>query len=85
MPLQFLEQIHKLSTSMILNKMGLHRNLPCSVVFAPCIGGVGLCNLIYKQGIQQLMVLLCHLRAKTPLGAAIEGLIQTYQLWGWAS
>jgi len=27
------------------------------------------------------MILLCHLRAKTPLGTAIEGLIQTYQLW----
>jgi len=44
---------------MILNKMGYHRNLPRSMVFAPRdIGGVGLTNLIHEQGAQQLIILL---------------------------
>jgi len=82
MPQQFLERIHTLSTSTILNKMGLHSRLPRSVVFAPReIGGIDLCNLIYEQGTQQILILLRHLRAKTPLGNAIEGLIRTYQVW----
>jgi len=76
MPQKCFERIHTLSTSTILNKMGLHSKLPRSMVFAPHdIGSVGLCNLIHEQGIQQLMILLCHLRANTPLGTAIEGLI----------
>jgi len=54
LPPTFLERIHKLSTSTILNKMGYHRNLPRSVVFAPRnMGGIGLCNLIYEQSAQQ--------------------------------
>jgi len=82
MPQKFLEHIHKLSTSMILNKMGLHSHLPQSMVFAPRnLGGVGLCNLIYEQGTQQLIILIRHLRAQMPFGTAIEGLIRTYQIW----
>jgi len=38
---KFLECIHTLSTSTILNKMGLHCNLPHSMVFAPRnLGGI---------------------------------------------
>ncbi len=82
LPPTFLERIHKLSTSTILNKMGYHRNLPRSVVFAPCrIGGIGLCNLIQEQSAQQTIILLRHLRAKSSLGKAMEALIRTYQLW----
>ncbi len=82
LPPTFLERIHKLSTSTILNKMGYHRNLPRSFVFAPRnIGGIGLCNLIYEQSAQQTIILLRHMRAHTPLGLAIEVLIRTYQLW----
>jgi len=82
MPLQFLDRIHKLSTSTILNKMGFHSRLPRELVFAPReVGGVGLCNLVYEQGTQQLLMLLRHLRARNTLGTAIEGLIQMYQLW----
>ncbi len=67
LPATFLERIHKLSTSTILNKMGYHRNLPRSVVFAPRhMGGIGLCNLIYEQSAQQTIILLQHLRANTP-------------------
>jgi len=79
---QFLDRIHRLSTSTILNKMGYHRHLPRSVVFAPCsLGGVGLCNLDHKQSAQKLIILLRHLRANTPLGRTMEVLIRTYQVW----
>jgi len=62
--------------------MGYHHNLPCSLVFTPRdIGGVGLCNLTYEQGAQQMIILLRHMHAKTPLGMAMELLIRTYQLW----
>jgi len=79
---KFLEQIHTLSTSTILNKMGFHCKLPRSMVFVPRdLGRVGLCNLIHKQSVQQLLILTRHLQAKTPLGTAMELLICTYQLW----
>jgi len=45
------------------------------------MGGIGLCNLIHKQSAQQMLIALRHLRARTPLGQAMEALIQTYQLW----
>jgi len=78
----FLERIHQLSTSTILNKMGFHRNLPRSVVFAPRrLGGIGLCNLVHEHCAQQVIILLRHLRAGTPLGIAMEVLLRTYQLW----
>jgi len=79
---KFMERIHRLSTSTILNKMGFHRNLPRPLVFAPReAGGLGLCNLINEQGAQQVIILLHHLRARTPLGQAIELLLRSYQLW----
>jgi len=82
LPSKFLERIHTLSTSTILNKMGFHRNLPRSLVFAPrdC-GGVGLCNLISEHGAQQLLILIRHMRTQTQLGIAIKVLLRTYQLW----
>ncbi len=45
------------------------------------MGGIGLCNLIHEQSTQQVLMALRHLRAQTPLGQAMEALIQTYQLW----
>jgi len=82
LPDRFLERIQQLSTSTILNKMGLRRNLPRSLVFAPReIGGIGLCNLIHEQSVQKVLILLRHLRADTALGKALEVLIRTYQLW----
>jgi len=73
---KFLEKIHCLSTSTILNKMGFHRNLPRCMVFAPrSIGGVGMCNLQSEMEMQQILILLHHLRAATPLGQAMELLI----------
>jgi len=78
----FLEKIHYLSTLMILNKMGFHQNLLHCLVFAlQSLGGVGLCNLKSEMEMQQILILLCHLRAATPLGRAIEILIHQYQLW----
>jgi len=45
------------------------------------LGGVGLCNLKTQMEVQQKIVLLCHMHAKTPLGQLIELLIHQYQLW----
>jgi len=82
LPPQFLERLLALSTSTILNKMGYHRNLPRSMVFAPrSHGGVGLCHLYHEHGAQQIITLLRHLRAGTPLGKTLEILIRQYQLW----
>jgi len=79
---KFLEWIHWLSTLMILNKMGFHRTLPQSMVFAPCsMGGVRLCNLSYKQQAQQIIILIQHLHASSPLGHTLEIIIRKYQLW----
>jgi len=82
LPDTFFEKVHKLSTSTILNKMGFHQNLPWSMVFAPWeFGGMGLCNLKTEMEVQQILILIRHLRAHTPLGDSMELLIQQYQLW----
>jgi len=82
MPDKNFERIHHLSTSTILNKMGYHHNLPCSLVFAPHdLGRVGLTNLIHEQGTQQLIILIWHMHVHSPLSTAIKMLIQTYPLW----
>jgi len=82
LPDQFFEKLHRLSTSTLLNKMGFHKNLPRCLVFAPrTVGGIGLCNLQYEMEIQQVLILLRHMRAQTPLGHTFEILIRQYQLW----
>jgi len=86
LPDSFFEKVHRLSTSTILNKMGYHRNLPRCLVFAPrSVGGIGLCNLQTEMEVQQIMILLRHMRAKSPLGQAIEILLRQYQLWAGVS
>jgi len=68
LPDTFLEQIHKLSTSMILTKMGYHWKLPQPLVFIPCkLGGISLCNLVYEQSAQQVLITIRYLCARTPL------------------
>jgi len=58
----FFAKVHRLSTSMILNKMGYHRNLPRCLVFAPrTFGGIGLCNLQTEMEVQQIMILVRHM------------------------
>jgi len=82
LPDSFFDKVHQLSTSTILNKMGYHRTLPRSMVFAPKhFGGVGLRNLKHEMETQQIVILLRHLRANTPLGRTMEILIRQYQLW----
>jgi len=62
--------------------MGYHRTLPRSLVFAPrSMGGIGLSNLQHEMEAQQILILVRHLRARSPLGQAMEVLIRTYQLW----
>jgi len=82
LPLPFLERILSLSTSTILNKLGYHRKLPRSMVFAlRSHGGIGLCHLHHEHGAQQVIILLRHLCAGTLLGKTLEILIHNYQLW----
>jgi len=51
-------------------------------VFAPReIGRLGLCNLIHEQSVQQVLILICYLRAKSNLGIAFKLLKRAYQLW----
>jgi len=79
---QFLERIHKLSTATILNKMGFHRTLPRSMVFAPrSMGGVGMYNLNHEQATQQMITLIRHLCTNSQLGQTLEIMIRQYQLW----
>jgi len=80
LPDQFFDKIHHVSTSMILNKMDYHQKLPQSMVFAPqSMGGVGLCHLQHKMETQQILILLQHMRVKTPLGQMFEILACLYQ------
>ncbi len=82
LPDTFFEKIHQLSTSTILNKMGYHRALPREMVFAPrSVGGIGLCHLQHEMEVQQILILLQHMRARTPLGTTIKILMRQYQLW----
>jgi len=75
----FFERVHSLSTSVILNKMGCHGHLPRAMVFAPrAMGGIGLCHLQHEMETQQILMLLRHMRAKTPLGSTIEILLCQY-------
>ncbi len=86
LPDTFFAKVHQLSTSTFLNKMGFHRTLPRCLVFAPrALGGVGLCNLQTEMEVQQIILLLRHMRAHTPLGNSIELLLRKYQLWAGVS
>jgi len=78
----FFEWIHRLLTSTILNKMGLHCHLLQSMVFAPWeLGGVGSKVSYMNKSVQQLLILVCRLHAMTPLSTALKLFIRTYQLW----
>jgi len=82
LPDAFFDKVHQLSTSMVLNKMGYHRNLPCSMVLAlQAMGGVSMCNFQYEMEVQQIIILLCHMHAHTPLSNMVELLLPQYQLW----
>jgi len=82
LPDMFFQKVHSLSTSVVLNKMGYHSCLPRVMVFTPrALGGVGLCHLQHEMEIQQIIMLLQHMRAKTPLDNAIKILLRQYQLW----
>ncbi len=62
--------------------MGYHRTLPRTMVFAPhSMGGISFHNLQHEMEAQQILILVHHLRAKMPLGKAMEVLIRQYQLW----
>jgi len=65
-----------------LEKMGYHRTLPWEMVFAlRSVGGIGLCHLQHEMEVQQILILLRHMRARTPLGTTMKILMRQYQLW----
>jgi len=79
LPNSSFDKVHQLSTSTVLNKKGYNRNLPHGMVFAlQALGGVCLCPLQYEMEVQQVIILLHHMHAKTQLGQTIEVLIQHY-------
>jgi len=82
LPDHFFDHIHCLLMSTVLNKMGCHRNLPWCMVFVPCaMGGIGLCHLQHKMEVKQILILLQHMKAHTPLRQALVVLTWTYQIW----
>ncbi len=79
LPDAFFTRVHQLSTSIILNKMGYHRNLLQTMVFAPwMIGGVGMCDLCHKMEVQQILILLHHMCTGTPLGRTMGKKLHLY-------
>ncbi len=82
LPDKFFGKIHRLSTLVILNKMGYHKSLPRSLVFAPKeLGSIGLCHLQHEMEAQQILLLIRHMHTHTPLGNTIGILIQHFQMW----
>jgi len=69
------------ATTAFLAKMGYRRTMPRAVVYAPkALGGLGFRHLGFKQGVQQTLQMLKHLRAQTTNGALFNLAINTYQL-----
>ncbi len=68
-------------TSLFLNKMGFHRHMPRAVIYAPVtVGGLNLCHLGRKQGVQQVLQFIKHLQANTTNGQLYKNLIDAYQV-----
>jgi len=64
-----LEKAQSMTMPTILSLMGYNRNMPKAVIYAPIShGGIGLHHLPTEQGLQKIMNVLKHLRAKTTLG-----------------
>jgi hypothetical protein len=67
-----LRRLQQTATRATLAKLGLNRNIAREVVFgSPLYGGMGLSDLVTEQGIAQLQLLMCHLRACTPQGMLV--------------
>jgi len=76
-----LEKAQSMTTPFILSKMGYNKNMPKAVVYTPTShGGLGLKLLHTEQGLQKVLQVLKHLRAKTTLSKLITTTIDAYQL-----
>ncbi len=76
-----LEKAQSMTTPFILSKIGYNKNMPKAVVYTPTShGGLGLKLLHTKQGLQKVLQVLKHLRAKTTLSKLITTTIDAYQL-----
>ncbi len=76
-----LEKAQSLTMPLILSKLGYNQNMPKSVVYTlTSHGGLGLCHLYTEQGLEKILQMMKHIRAKTSLGTLIESTIQAYQM-----
>ena len=74
-------QSQQAATLWFLLCMGYPCTLPRSIVYSPSmVGGLGFIHLGFEQGIQQVLQLICHLRANTSDGQLYSILISSYQL-----
>jgi len=81
-PLDKLVKIQGSATSAFLSKMGYPRTFPRAVTYASQHhGGLGFQHLGYKQGTQQCLPLLKHLRTNTNTRKTYNLLLQHYQLY----
>jgi hypothetical protein len=56
----------------VLSKIGYNRHMPRALVFAPTsIGGIGLLDLFMEQEGGKLLLILTHLRSKSPIETTI--------------
>jgi hypothetical protein len=73
-----LEKIVKIP---LLQKMGLPPTLPNEIFYGDqYFGGIGILRLFAEQGMNQVLLLMRHLRAKTELGEQITIGLWAYQL-----
>ncbi len=80
-PTDKLYQTQLCVTMRFLNKMGYPAHLPWAVVYAPIeVGSLGFQHLGYKQGVQQVLQLVKHLRSTTLNGKIYRALIDAYQI-----
>ena len=73
-PASSLLRIQRPAVQAILPKMGYNRHLPRAVVYGPrTLGALGLPNLIYEQGVQQILFIGRHLRSpNSPLRSLFQ-------------
>jgi hypothetical protein len=73
--------IQKGSLHLILASMGINRNMPRSVVFAPTnLGGLGFKCLYTEQGCQQIENFIGHLRIDSTVGKLMRSTLSFHQL-----
>ncbi len=69
-------------TLLFLSRMGYQWHLPWSIMYAPeSVGGIGMCHLRHKQGVQQTLQLLQHLRSHSTNGNLYMITIDQYQIY----